>query len=131
MLVTNNQNDALCAFGRLPVVNGTGDKNYLNKVKSHENFANHESPTIEEKEWENESFIYLEETPAFIHKSVVNLIVWNKSLKITYSVQMFKRFISKESSTIEVANSEIKNSINEGSSIIAFYGHSAAIRLGF
>lgn len=68
MLVTNSQNDALCSFGRLPVINGTEIKNYLNKVKSHENYLRTANHTIEEKNGRNASFIYQEVIQVSIHR---------------------------------------------------------------
>lgn len=132
MLVTNNQNDALCAFGRLPVVNGTEIKNYLNKVKSHENYLRTANHTIEEKEWEKR-VVHLSGGDPSIYTQISGQL---NSMEQVIEDNLFganvQTFYKQSSSTIEVANSEkLKNSINEGSSIIAFMGHSAAIRLDF
>ncbi|MBK9726766.1 MAG: hypothetical protein IPO86_01480 [Saprospiraceae bacterium] len=132
LLVSDNQNNPLCSFGRLPVINGTEIKNYLDKVKSHENYLKNSSHTIEAKEWQKRIVHLSGGDPSIYTQISGQLNGMEQVIKNNSFGANVLTFYKQSSSTIEVANSEkLKNSINEGSSIIAFMGHSAAVRLDF
>lgn len=132
MLVSDNKNKQLCAFGRLPVINGSEIKSYLEKVQSHEALLSSTEYSIQNREWQKR-IIHLSggdpQIYALISSQLAGMERVIEAGKIGAQVETFYK---QNSSTIEVANSEkLRKFINEGSSIISFMGHSAAIRLDF
>ncbi len=132
MLITDNNKQPLYAFGRLPVINGNELKFYLDKVKSHERYLSNTTYNIESREWQKR-IIHLSGGDPTIYSWISNEL---STMEDTIETNLFgahvETFYKQSSNTIEVSNSEkLKSDINEGSSIIAFMGHSAAIRLDF
>ena len=132
MLITDKDKLPLYSFGRLPVINGTEVKIYLDKVKSHENYLRSSQHNIESKEWQKR-IVHLSGGDPLIYQWISNEL---RTMEDTIENNLFganvETFYKQSSSAIEVANSEkLKSAINEGSSIIAFMGHSASVRLDF
>jgi hypothetical protein len=132
ILVADGNNNPMYAFGRIPVINAHELKIYLDKVKSHEDFLRSSQHTIEFKEWQKR-VVHLSGGDPLIYQWISNEL---KSMQDTIENNVYgakvETFYKQSSSNIEVSNSEkLKSAINEGTSIIAFLGHSAAIRLDF
>lgn len=132
VLVSDRDYRPFCSFGRLPVVSGNEIKTYLDKLRSHEAYLSTTTHEASTREW---------------LKRIVHLSGGDPSIYALISAQLtgmegviennlmgarVETFYKQSSSTIEVANSELlRKFINEGSSIITFMGHSAAVRLDF
>lgn len=132
MLVSDNQNRPMCSFGRLPVIHGSEIKSYLDKVKSHESYLKTNAYSLESREW-LKRIIHLSGGDPNIYALISSQLTgMEKVIEDNLCGANVETFYKQSSSTIEVANSErLRSFINEGSSIIAFMGHSAAIRLDF
>jgi hypothetical protein len=132
MLVTDNNKQPMYAFGRLPVINGTELKNYLDKVKSHESFLKNSIHDLDTKEWPKR-IVHLSGGDPGIYAWISHeLDIMKDSIESGKVGAHVETFYKQSSNTIEVSNSEkLKNAINSGSSIIAFMGHSASVRLDF
>lgn len=89
LLVSDNQNNPLCSFGRLPVINGTEIKNYLDKVKSHENYLKNSSHTIEAKEWQKRIVHLSGGDPSIYTQISGQLNGMEQVIKIIHLEQMF------------------------------------------
>ncbi|MBK9109279.1 MAG: hypothetical protein IPM92_13165 [Saprospiraceae bacterium] len=131
-LVCDQQNKPFCAFGRLPVINGSEIKAYLDKIKSHEAFTTTSSYNLENREW-LKRVIHLSGGDPQIYALISSQLAGMENvIESNLSGADVKTFYKQSSNTIEVANSELlRKYINEGSAIISFMGHSAAIRLDF
>lgn len=131
-LVCDAEKKPFCAFGRLPVINGSEIKSYLDKVKSHESFLETSSYSIENREW-LKRVIHLSGGDPQIYALISSQLAGMENvIENNTAGADVKTFYKQSSNTIEVANSELlRKFINEGSSIISFMGHSAAIRLDF
>ncbi len=132
MLVSDSQNKPLCSFGRLPVIHGSEIKSYLDKVKSHESYLKTNAYSLESREW-IKRIIHLSGGDPNIYALISSQLAGMENvIEDNLSGAHVETFYKQSSSSIEVANSErLRTFINEGSSIIAFMGHSAAIRLDF
>jgi len=131
-LVTDQDKKPFCSFGRLPVINGSEIKAYLDKVKSHESFLRSTAYTLENRDWVKR-IIHLSGGDPQIYALISSqLAAMENVIESGQTGSDVKTFYKQSSSSIEIANSELlRKYINEGSSIIAFMGHSAAIRLDF
>ncbi len=132
MLVTDKDKQPLYSFGRLPVINGNEIKIYLDKVKSHENYLRTSQYSIDSREWQKR-IIHLSGGDPLIYQWISNEL---HTMEDTIENNLFgahvETFYKQSSSSIEISNSEkLKSAINDGSSIIAFMGHSASVRLDF
>ena len=128
-----NTNIPLIPIGRISVINGTELKSYFNKVKEYEQVQANGSNSIIDKAW---------------MKNVVHVVGGSDSLEDAQFVNYmnsYKRIIEDSlfggkvetfkktsASAIEQANGErIQQLINEGVSMISYFGHSSANTLAF
>ncbi len=128
-----DKNVPLIPIGRISVVSGTEIKNYLDKIVKYEQVQANTNQTIEEKEWmkraihviggasssENDQFRgYMDGYKNIIQDSSMGANVFS--------------FEKVSSSAVEQANGErIQQLINEGVSLIGYFGHSSANTLAF
>ncbi|HEX5624406.1 MAG TPA: C25 family cysteine peptidase, partial [Saprospiraceae bacterium] len=132
ILATDNQHDPLVSFGRLPAISGDEIKTYLDKVRSHERYLKTAAYSLESREWLKRVVHLSGGDPAIYALISSQLAEMETEIESNAFGAHVETFYKQSSGAIEVANSELlKKAINEGSSIISFMGHSAAIRLDF
>lgn len=131
-LVTDRDKKPLCSFGRIPAINGAEIKSYLDKVKSHESFLKNTLYSLENREW-LKRVIHLSGGDPQIYTLISSQLSGMENVIESGGTGVdVKTFYKQSSSSIEIANSELlRKYINEGSAIISFMGHSAAVRLDF
>ncbi len=120
-------------IGRLSVVNGLEIKNYLNKVKEYEAVQASPSQTVADKAW-MKNIIHAAggrdstENALFVHYLNIYRDIAKDSAMGAY-VETFKK--ESNSAVVQAEGERIEQLINEGVSVVGYFGHSSANTLAF
>lgn len=130
--VADNNFIPFCAYGRLPVINATEVRKYLEKVKEHEILLQKYSYTPENREW-MKRIIHLSggrpEDAASLQAELETMERVIENNQFGADVTTFYKLSSKPVTTPDLET--IRSLVNGGVSMISYLGHSAATKLDF
>ena len=126
-------NVPIIPIGRLAAINGTEIKYYLNKVKEYELVQASASQTIEDKGWMKNVINVAGGADSQESDLFVNYLNdYERVMVDTAFGAHVETFVKASSSAVEQANGErIEQLINQGVSLIQYFGHSSANTLAF
>jgi hypothetical protein len=126
LLAPPNMNIPVLPLGRLAAISPNEVRIYLDKVKKHEN-TQALSQTLEDKEW-MKRIVHLGGGDPSIQNSIKNsLKVFETEIENNEYGGEVITFLKTSSDPIQISQTELlTNTINEGVSIMTFFGHSYA-----
>ncbi|MCC6817137.1 MAG: hypothetical protein IT267_12050 [Saprospiraceae bacterium] len=132
MLVCDNNRVPFYTLGRIPIVHNAELRDYLNKVKEHENVISGTQHEIANREW-LKKVIHLSGGDPKLYSTLRSQL---KGMEDEIENNKFgaevETFYKESTSSTEVITSEkLQNLINTGVSIISFLGHSISYKLDF
>lgn len=133
LLTATIQSDApRLAFGKLPVTNTEQIATYLNKMMIYENTNATLSQTIEDREW-RKRVIHMGGGDANIQSTIINnLGNYEDQISDEYYGANVESFIQNSSvPTVGSASRRLDSLIEEGASLLTFYGHSTPNNIDF
>ncbi len=128
----NDNNIPKIPVGRLSAKNAGQVQLYLNKVKEYEAQLLNTPQTIEDKQWMKQ-ILHLAGGDAVIQPLIRSELAYLESIieSNTFGADV-KTFYKTSTDPVQVAQSEqLIQSVNDGVSLISFFGHSAASTLDF
>ena len=135
MLLTSDHSfQPLLPIGRIPIVEASEIKDYLDKVKTHEERAN-DPQTIEDRTWAKR-VVHLSGGDLGKPAEIINIRNGLDSMKDTIEKSMMApqvyTFQKKTSGNTSVSdNARLTNLINDGVSLVTYFGHSGVQILDF